>query len=318
MKKTLLSLAILATTGAFAQTTVTFDDLTLAPNSYWSGSDGSGSFATNGVTFPNEYDMDWSYWSGGFIYSNSTDVTTAGYTNDFSAYTGIGAGGSANYAVNYGGNLDFLAPRVLSTIEITNTTYAALSMLNGDTYGKKFGSLNNAAGNPDGTNGEDFFRLVITGYDFNNDSIGSVTFYLADYRFADSTQDYIVDSWETVDLSSLGAVRYLDFTLESSDTNALGILTPGYFALDNLVYGYAGVEENNAIALNIYPNPANEQFTVTGSTGTITVRQPNGTIIHAGNTNGFTAIDCSSWAAGAYLIELTNENGVSRSTFMKR
>ena len=319
MKKTLLSLAILATCGAFAQTTVTFDDLPLAPDSYWSGSDGSGSFTANGITFPNEYEMQWGYWSGGFIYSNSTDNTTAGYTNDFSAYTGIGAGGSANYAVNYGGNLDFGYLQALTSVEITNTTYAALSMLNGDDFGKQFGTPVDADGNPDGTNGEDFFRLLITGYDENNDSVGTVTFYLADYRFADNAQDYIVDTWETVDLSSLGAIRYLVFTLESSDTNALGILTPGYFALDNLIYEAAGVEENPALAFKVYPNPASEQFTLKGAAaGTITVRQANGTIIHTTTTNGLSTIDCASWAAGAYLIELTNENGVSRSTFMKR
>lgn len=317
MKKTLLSLAILATSGAFAQTTVTFDDLTLSPNSHWSGSDGSGSFVANGVTFPNEYNTQFSYWSGGFIYSSSTDVTTAGYTNDFSAYTGIGASGSANYAVNYGGNLDFGYLQALTSIEITNTTYAALSMLNGDTFGKQFGSSVDANGNTDGTNGEDYFRLLIKGYDENNDPTGTVTFYLADYRFADSTQDYIVDTWETVDLSSLGAVRYLDFVLESTDTNAVGILTPGYFALDNLIYEAASVEENPALAFSVYPNPASEQFTVKGIAGTITVRQANGTAIHTGTTNGFTEIDCASWAAGAYLIELTNENGVYRNTFLK-
>ncbi len=317
MKKTLLSLVILAASGAFAQTTVTFDDLNLAPNSYWSGSDGSGSFVSNGITFPNQYDMQWSYWSGGFIYSNSTDDTTAGYTNDFSAYTGIGAGGSANYAVNYGGSLDFGYLHALTSVEITNTTYAALSMLNGDAFGKKFGSPNGADGNPDGTNGEDFFRLLINGYDENNDPTGTVTFYLADYRFADSTQDYIVNTWETVDLSSLGAIRYLDFVLESSDTNALGILTPGYFALDNLIYEVAGIEENPALAFSIYPNPATEQFTLKGTAGTITIRQANGTTIHTSTTDGFTTIDCSSWAAGAYLVEFTNENGIYRNAFMK-
>lgn len=317
MKKTLLMIGLLATTGAFAQTTVTFDDLTLAPNTHYSGSDASGQFVSGGITFPNEYDQTYNYWSGGFIYSNSTDVTTAGYTNDFSAFTGTGADGSANYGVNYGGNIDFGTEKVVSRIAVTNTTYAALSMLNGDSYGKVFGSPNNAQGTPDGTNGADYFRLLITGYNATNDSIGTVTFYLADYRFADSTQDYLVSTWQDVDLTSLGSVRYLDFALESSDNGSFGMNTPAYFALDNLVYGVAGVPENAALAVELYPNPTNGKVTVKGTAGTLTVTNAAGVTVYQGTTTGFAELSAESWASGYYIVSSSNASGVYRSTLVK-
>jgi hypothetical protein len=62
-----------------------------------------------------------------------------------------------------------------------------------------------------------------------------VEFFLADYRFADNGLDYIVDSWEYVELASLGVVKSLEFGLSSSDAGALGMNTPGYFALDTVV-----------------------------------------------------------------------------------
>jgi hypothetical protein len=318
MKKTLLAVSLLAGIGAFAQTTVTFDDLILTPESHYDGSDGSGGFISGGVTFENQYDTQWSYWASGFIYSNTTDVTTAGYTNDFSAYAGGGANGSANYGVNYGGNIDFTEEKELISIAVTNNTFAALSMRNGDNFGKQFGSPNDAQGTPDGTNGEDFFRLLITGYDGNNDSIGTVIVYLADYRFADSTQDYILDAWQTVDLTSLGNVRYLDFELESSDNGDFGMNTPAYFALDNLVYDeVAGMEENKALAFSMYPNPTSGNVTLKSAVGTITVTNAAGAIVYNGSTNGLTELSSESWPNGYYIVTLSAETGISRSTLVK-
>src|SRR5207249_4062813 len=110
---------------------------------------------------------------------------------------------------------------------IANTTYAALSMLNGDSFAKKFGG---ASGND-----PDYFLLTITGLDSQQHSTGSVDFYLADYRFANNAQDYIVSDWTTVDLSSLGLdTQTLSFGLTSSDVGDYGMNTPAYFALDNL------------------------------------------------------------------------------------
>lgn len=41
-------------------------------------------------------------------------------------------------------------------------------------------------------------------------------------------------SWKKVDLSTLGAVKTLSFSMEGSDTNEYGLKTPAYFALDNV------------------------------------------------------------------------------------
>ena len=116
----------------------------------------------------------------------------------------------------------------------TNTTYAVLSMLNGDSFAKKFGG----AGGGDA----DYFLLTITGYDglgATGGAIGSVPFYLADYRFADDALDYVVRDWESVDLSTLIGASSLGFSFASSDTGTFGINTPTYFAMDDLSISFA-------------------------------------------------------------------------------
>jgi hypothetical protein len=114
-----------------------------------------------------------------------------------------------------------------SSVRVTNTTYAALSMRDGDMFAKKFGG-------PDGTD-PDFFVLTIHGVDANGNATGSVDFFLADYRFQDPSLNYIVSSWTTVDLTPLGNAASLTFELSSSDIGPFGMNTPAYFAIDNLV-----------------------------------------------------------------------------------
>ena len=219
----------------------TFDDLSLAPESYWNGSDGSGGFTSGNVFFPNAYDPSWGSWSG-FSYSNMTDTTTRGYTNQYSAITGKGVNGSANYGVSYH-MLDWMngtyetIPNVVSLIGdnynttisglyVTNTTYAYYSMLEGDSFSKKFGG--------DTGDDPDWFMLSIKGIGENGGYTGEVNFYLADYRFDDNSLDYIVNEWTWVDLTSLGNVVGLKFSLMSSDVGPYGMNTPAYFALDDL------------------------------------------------------------------------------------
>lgn len=242
MKKSIALLLVIlsaATTRlAAAPTVVDFADLALPASSYYNGSNLAGDFASHGANFNNVYTPQFSSWEG-WSYSNVTDNTTAGYTNEYSAFPGGGAilgGGVApgtNYAVAYDDGfviptITFAAPQQVVSVQLTNATYAALSMRDGDGFAKKFGG--------DTGNDPDYFSLTITGLDAANNSLGSVLFYLADYRFANNAEDYIVNDWTTVNLSSLGSnVKSLTFTLESSDAGPFGINTPAYFALDNLV-----------------------------------------------------------------------------------
>lgn len=315
MKKIYFAAAVLAANFSMAQTTVTFEDMTLAPESYYNGADSVGGFTSGGVFFENTFS---GYWSNGFAYSNTTDVTTAGYTNDFSAYAGGGANGSTNYSVNYGGNIDFGTQALVSSIDITNNTYAALSMLNGDLFAKQFGSTVDANGDVDGTNGEDWFRLLIVGRNGSSVITDTVVFYLADYRFADNNDDYIIDSWETVDLTSLGAVRYLEFTLESSDEGDWGMNTPAYFALDDLIYGSLSLNETVANNLTVYPNPASETITFKGTEGKITITSLTGSIVFAGELTGLNAVNVSEFTNGAYVYSIETAAGIINGRFVKQ
>ncbi len=221
-----------------AQTAVVdFEDLSLPPESFYNGSDFAGGFISRGAFFNNDYiDLGGGFdaWSG-WAYSNMTDVATAGFMNQYSAYhlPDGGGDGSALFGVAFcfaPGISQIWLPGDLRplSLRITNTTYAALSMRDGDSFAKKFGG-------PSG-NDPDFFRVIIEGRDASDQSTGSVAFYLADYRFADNSQDYIVSEWTTVDLTELGdATNRLLFALESSDVGAFGINTPTYFAMDNLL-----------------------------------------------------------------------------------
>lgn len=232
MKRTLCLLALsgsLASGAAAAAIVSTFDDLTLAPESYYSPA-ASTPFTSGAATFTHTYTAAFGTWDG-WIYSNTTDTTTPGFSNQSSAYAGSGATGSANYGVFFfpfteSPTVTFAIPSLVSSALLTNTTYTALSMLNGDTFSKKFG----------GASGDDpdYFMLTIVGKDASGLTTGTVDFYLADYRFSDNDLDYIVQDWSPVDLSTLGVVSSLSFAFDSSDVGPFGINTPLYFALDNL------------------------------------------------------------------------------------
>jgi hypothetical protein len=101
----LVMLGLLMAFSVNAQQIATIDDLTLASESYWNGSDGSDGFNSGPAYFRNNYNSGWASWSG-FAYSNITDVVTPGYSNQYSAITGMGVDSSANYAVGYASGND--------------------------------------------------------------------------------------------------------------------------------------------------------------------------------------------------------------------
>ena len=206
---------------------------------YYNGSDGAGQFASHGVVFNNHFT---DYGGGccweGLSYSRVEDTTTPGFGNQYASFSGGGAAGSRNYAVMFSGidagNGDFISTITLpsgalpASIDVTNTTYAALSMRIGDGFADPFGGLSG--------HDPDWYRLRIVALNSQSQPLGEVPFYLADYRLADDALDYIVDQWTTLDLQSLAVpdVAFLQLRVDSSDVGQFGMNTPAYVAIDNL------------------------------------------------------------------------------------
>lgn len=250
MKKMLwaliIGLALVTSQVALAAGVSTYDDLSLDPESYWTGADETGGFYSGGNWHKNSY-TDWGggYYSwSGFAYSNRTDLASRGTDGQYTAYnlpSGGGVQGSSNYAVGYvpldwmGGTYDPIPiavtlsePGPVTGAYFTNNAYAYWTMLEGDPYGFT---------DPFGRG--DWFLLTITGY-LDDEITGTVDFYLADYRSENPDDWYIVDTWTWVSLAGLGRVASLDFVLTGSDTGDYGLNTPAYFAMDNLNYSSGG------------------------------------------------------------------------------
>ncbi|REK17487.1 MAG: DUF4465 domain-containing protein [Planctomycetota bacterium] len=221
------------------------EDIPLSPNSFDNGHpDGEnvtvagsmppgGSYVdahvSHGASFNVEGGVDagfgFFFWSGWTV-SSQTDTTTPGFGNQYTGFAGSGSEGSDNYAIGFTGGGATPTIQVPSgekpiRLDVTNTTYAALSMLNGDAFAKQFGG-------PSGHDPDEFV-LTITG----NNGAGSIDVHLADYRFADNQLDYVLGTWLTVDISDLQDATELTFDLTTTDVGTFGPNTPLYFALDN-------------------------------------------------------------------------------------
>lgn len=246
-----VALAALFTQGIHHATAsvVTFETVTLPGMGYWNGSDLSGTPGTpgtfgeiphvqdrniEGLAFRNTYTTGFESWTG-FAVSNHTDNTTAGWANQYSSFASGGAGGSAKYAIGYYATYEDSTIIKLGALTnlagkgafVTNSTYAALDMLNGSGFSKKFGGTSG--------NDADWFKLTITGYSSGSATGSAIDFMLADYTFANNAQDYVLSDWTFVDFTALGSADELRFSLSSSDNGPYGMNTPSFFAIDNVL-----------------------------------------------------------------------------------
>ncbi len=298
---------LLLTFGLEAQVTIGFENFNLPIDSFSNGSDGSGGFTAGDVFLPNgfvEY-FPGCCWSG-WALSTKTDTLTPGASGQYNSIAGGGNMGSNTYAIAYVGGESrlFLTGQAMNNpingIYVTNNTFSYYSMLDGDAYAKKFGGA-------DGTE-EDFFLLTIKAFSGGQLGADSVNFYLADYRFNDNTQDYIVKDWTYVDLTVLGNVDSLDFTLSSSDNGAFGMNTPAYFCLDDITLAGPQTSVFNhqeALSIRVFPNPATTTLQLDW-TGEVTQMQffdlTGRTVAQVSISSGINSLDISQLATGTYLL----------------
>jgi len=269
-----------------------FDALTFDSTGVWNGSDLSGLYEEEGFRFYNSFDTTYSSWSG-FAVSNVTDNTTEGWVNQYGVSSGAAYSGG-NFVVATNNATISLSPRAVDGFYITNSTYAALSMLNGDGFAKKFG----------GETGDDadWFKLSVIGK-LDSMVTDTLEFYLADYRFEDPTQDYIVNDWTWLDLNSLGHVSELSFELSSSDIGDWGMNTPAYFCMDDLTVNTLGVKEFVVEPFSIYPNPVQDRFTVNVN-GALAVYDLSGKLVKSEMVEAGNTVSVSELNSGIYFVKV--------------
>jgi hypothetical protein len=248
--------AVLFSTAVSAQTVSTFETISLAPNTYWNGGDSThaGGFADGNAFFGNTYNHDLMFWSDGFAVSNKVDTntadTTSGYGQLYNAITPGGAEQSANYAIVQSGSVIRLtgagAGKQVEGVYITNSNYTYLSMKWGDAFARQF-------------NDSDYLIVNIVGYSNGTPNDTSLAYYLADGMD-------LVDSWQWIDLTSLGDVDSIGFYMESSDTGQWGMNTPAFFCMDHFTTRDVHTGINQAITqlrgISVYPNPAVDNLTI--------------------------------------------------------
>lgn len=187
-------------------------------------------------SFPYNYDM-YSFMGGGHVISthqgtmsdlqSATDI----YSYQLSIPLATGHNGSDNFCVGYHDsnvNLeDDVKPalvfsdgqaRVIDHMYVTNASVTMYCISFGNSFSNAYGE-------------EDYLDIVATGY--NGDTKGeTIRFRLA------AGADYKVDEWTRWDLSSLGAVTKVVFSMDEAQKDDWGYgvfyKTPMYFAYDDV------------------------------------------------------------------------------------
>jgi len=292
-----------------------FETIALGSNGYRNGSDLSGGFYFGGAYLHNRYNANWMSWSG-FSVSNLTDTTTIGAANQYSAFAGEGLNQSDNFVVANGfGDMLVELPynsqgNKVDGVYLTNNTYAALSMRNGDGFAKKFGG---ASGNE-----EDWFKVDIIGYNYDGLVTDTVEFYLADYRFSNNALDYIVKDWTWVDLSDLGNVTKIRFELSSTDTGRCGMNTPAYFCMDGFnMSDPVGLQPVENSFISLYPNPSSNQITIDVASTDFIVYVYDLKGNQVSKSTGISTFDVSDLNRGRYVVRLITEDKSSYGSFVK-
>lgn len=150
---------------------------------------------------------------GGTAISNYIDADLVNHGNYNYQLAVPTSNGSSNFAVVYcDATIKFPAgvSRVIRSMQIGPTTYELGVVTNGDGYAASLAESGN-------------FTLTITADNGNTLDVDM------------ARNGKIMNTWTKVDLSGLGKVNSLSFTMDGSDKSDYGVKHPKYFAFDNVV-----------------------------------------------------------------------------------
>lgn len=306
-----LLLAAAATTllsNVHAQELADFENLPLSPDSFYLNVDTAGyTFESGLVSLKGRFTQEaWGVGGTGFTYSNRVDTTQCLTCYDvayqMAARPGSGNNGSANYAMAYA--YEPLSIEVIQTTD-ANTSIQSTAIANSSwAYAYANATYN--------VSNEGWAKVTIRDLDNPTDSLNV---YLADFRASTPEAERgVLNGWQTVDLTFLGAATNIGFNVSSSDD-----FFPAYFALDDiLVHRSSSIRKHNAFIANIYPNPVqNNLYIESENKVNARVTDFSGRIVLQFKDTKI--LDLSQLSKGNYLIQLidTKNNNTVTQTINK-
>jgi len=318
----IFAMVVLLSSSLKAQlTSVNFENFQLSIDTFDDGKyNTTGYFESGNATFYTKYDTSFGgFWSQGFAISSMRDSITEGYMNMFSSISANG-NNSQTYAVGQYTSTVKIPSKVgtglnavkLKSVYFNNSTYAYHSIQKGDFVAKKFGGVSG--------NDSDWFKVSVIGFYKGESNKDTLDFYLADFRFENNSEDYIIRDWTKFDLTALDTCDSIQFVLSSSDNGQWGMNTPAYFCLDNLEYedistGLANL--NSDLELTIFPCPAYDNIFIDthAKIESISIMNYEGKEILTDFDQK--KIEISSLTQGLYFINIKSENGNITKRFVK-
>lgn len=313
MKKLLLALAV-CLCGAVSAENVVLDlsnpgePIEYDENDVWTRAyDNDATVYAQEFLFTHTANVEYHSYNG-FVASKTTLITeSAGMDDQFGCMAKGGVAGEGTpYLVAYwdsyaDSNLDEKSCKVYTSSPyyyyavgcyVCSSPYVYYTIQKGNAYARKFEQ-------------GDWFKLVAHGLDGQDKETGTVEYYLADYRSANADEWTLNDSWQWFDLSSLGQVASIYFTMESSDTGEWGMNTPSYFCLDKLTVSTepASVDKTLTAAVRAYYDRISGVVRVESARPVeAAVYSLNGTVVLKQLVDGSAALDLSVCPSGVYVV----------------
>ena len=247
-----------------------------------------------------------SYYNG-FIASRSTTILeSANFDDQFGCMARGGmAGEGTPYLVAYWDayaesltierccEITFSEPYYPAGFYVCNNPYTYYAIQKGNSYAAKF---------EQGA----WLKLIVHGVDEAGNETGTVEYYLADYRSEKPEEWTLNKSWEWIDLSSLGKVSLLYFSMESTDMGERSMKTPAYFCLDRLTVmtaASASVDESLAETGKLYYDRAAGAVHIeTAEPMEVAVYNMRGALVMRQRVEGTTSLDLSGTPSGVYIV----------------
>ena len=246
------------------------------------------------------------HYYNGFVASRSTTVLESdNFDDQFGCMARGGVSGEGSpYLVAYWDayaksvsierscEVTFPAPYYTAGFYVCNNPYTYYAIQKGNSYAAKF---------EQGA----WLKLIVHGIDTSGNEAGTVEHYLADYRSEKPEEWTLNKSWKWVDLSTLGKVSSLYFTMESSDTGAQGMKTPAYFCFDRLMVltAPASVDEALAATATVYFDRVASAVRVESAAPVETaVYNSRGALVMRQRVEGTASLDLSGTPSGVYIV----------------